>query len=134
MVTWTVSGDQLARFVKDKKHITDSKRPSCCLFLPRPDPQKTEKPSGTSVFRIDELGRDEIVSIGKKVFENAHRPRLLGWAKTTRGLVESIGLRVKDEEPPPLHSDIVGWPSKRDDQYALAVELARASSLIVLSG
>lgn len=91
-------------------------------FLPRESPKgRTE----LSVFRIDGLKAGEIWNLARRHILPAGR-NLHGRADLTAHQVETTepALRLEMDEVPPRHGNVVSWPAERDEQLALAQELA----------
>jgi hypothetical protein len=115
----------LSRFIFNKRHYSNNK-PKPSAFIPSP------RDLETSVFWIDELHEAEIWRIGDEV---AGRPRNL--SATARAdlkagdVVESHLTVQPDIEPHPRHAIIVGWPTEKDEQKALALELCSRAYLRV---
>ncbi len=78
-----------------------------------------------SVFRTGGLQQNEVKEIGLQVVEdNPNASRLHGWATIERDDVESTGLSVVDDDDPPRHSNVVGWPEERERVLELKQALA----------
>ena len=103
----------LARFAVQSDHLSKSGVINHRLFKPTKDRK-------LSVFRIEDKTHEEIVKEGKGVVR-AHKTAktLYGWVKISTQEVNSIevngiGLKVLDDDIPPGHSTIVGWPEDED--------------------
>lgn len=78
-----------------------------------------------SVSRTGGLSQSEIQDIGLQVVqENQNASRLYGWAKIERDDVENAGLRVIDDNNPPRHSNVTGWPEEREKVLEVMQDLA----------
>lgn len=113
----------LARFVTESSKISGSSANSD-LFKPNKD-------LVLSVFRIDDLEYSEIRDIGIDVVKR-HRTarRLHGWGKFPASAVDEIGLKLVDDDNPPRHSYIEGWPPEAARRKFLQKELALRSKTI----
>ena len=106
---------QLARFAVNKNHRTpDDKMMKPKLFQP-------DSKLKLSVFRIEDKTCEGIKEEGKKVVRK--RPdtdNVFGWATISAVAVQNAGLKVCDDDKPPGHSSIVGWP--KDEQEIRAYQ------------
>ena len=111
---------ELARFaVKDNHFNSDGMRTK--LFQPY---RRRE----LSVYRIEGKTFEEIKEEGKRVVrERPDTDTLFGWAKIATLEVQSIGLIVCDDDNPPDHSTIVGWPENEQEIRALQQKLLEQS-------
>ena len=82
-----------------------------------------------SVFRIDGLDDD---SVWKHVDKHAGRPdrRMHGRGDFRLADMRRQVLKLDLDESPPRHGNVVGWPSGRDQQLALARELASVAHAV----
>jgi len=82
-----------------------------------------------SVNRHRESNEQEIWKIGSQVAEERNRT-LYGRADITALSCRIEPLEVQPEPLPgnPNHADIIGYPSKKEDQQSLALKLAEAAS------
>lgn len=90
-----------------------------------------------SVSRTGGLKQPEVQDIGLQVVrDNPNASRLHGWATIERDDVEDIGLRVIDDDEPPRHSNVVGWPAgwpeEREQVLDLMQDLASKADPLVL--
>lgn len=92
-------------------------------------------PNGeTSVFRTSNLSDGEIWDIGYKYVAEPSMRSLYARGDTTAATIRKTGLDIVPETTPhPLHSNIVKWPSEKDEQKMLAVEIANQATLTVSS-
>jgi hypothetical protein len=84
-----------------------------------------------SVFCINGLGEREIWEIG-----NEHITSITSGNIYARGDIEgqnisSNALSIDKDNIPLRHANITGWPSQKEEQKAIALELARNSDLII---
>lgn len=82
-----------------------------------------------SVFRIQDVGTDEVISIGISVAKkHATARNLYGWATVKRREVTVLGLVFEDDDEPPRHSNIVNWPDDRGKRKSLQQDLATVAT------
>ena len=99
---------QLARFAVHSNHLK-SGRINPKLFRPT-------KQRKVSVSRIEEKTHEETIEEGKRVVrERPDTHTLYGWAEIATQEVHDIGLEVQDDDNPPGHSSIVGWPEEEEE-------------------
>lgn len=117
--------EPLARFVAQSGKMKLSEvKPS--LFTPN-------RHSVVSVFRIKGLGFPEITEIGTGVVaQHPTSKRLYGWGKLPSSAVREVGLKLVNDDNPPRHSSIEGWPRKSSARLALQSQLARKTELVRL--
>ena len=78
-----------------------------------------------SVFRVHELGDAEVRGLGIGVVQRRRDAnRLYGWAEFDEALVQSVSLTLHDDDDPPRHANIIGWPTDRDERKLVESELA----------
>ena len=82
----------------------------------------------TSMFRIRGLQEEETWALGHGA---AQGRTLYGSANVEVRVVEEAGLRLEPDPEPSRHADIVGWPSDKDSQQSLALELAEGARLVL---
>lgn len=113
----------LARFVTESSKISRSSVNSD-LFKPNRD-------LVLSVFRINDLKHSEVKDLGIDVVRK-HRTarRLHGWGEFPAAAVDEIGLKLVDDNNPPRHSYIEGWPPEAARRKFLQKELALRSKTI----
>lgn len=86
-----------------------------------------------SVSRTGGLSQGEIQDIGLQVVqENQNASRLYGWAKIERDDVESTGLGIIDDNNPPRHSNVIGWPEEREKVLEVMQALASKADSFLL--
>lgn len=122
--------EDLARFVMSSRQYS-SKGLHHTAFLPNP------KNGETSVFRHGEEPRERLKSIGEDCARTSGRT-LHGAGVLAASKVRAHGLDVVAHEPPPLHANIVGWPSDANDpkeekakQKEIAIVLALEAKLVL---
>lgn len=116
---------QLARFAVQSNHFKSGQiNPK--LFRPNKEMQ-------VSVFRIEDKTKEDIIEEGKNVVsEHKTSATLYGWAKIAAKEVLQIGLEVDDDDDPPGHSNIVGWPEDEGKILRYQQDLSKASERIEL--
>ena len=83
-----------------------------------------------SVFRTGGLSQHEVGDLGLQVVgKHPKASRLHGWARIERDDVENenTGLRVIDDDNPPRHSNIIGWPKPKERAKVLSLMQSLAS-------
>ena len=116
--------EPLTRFIFQSSHWRSTKnKVKGAAFMPPPANLKT------SVSRVGSLTNGEIWSIGVTVGGKRGPPKARGDVIEQRVL--QVGLDVEPAPTPdnPRHANIVGWPTEKDEQKLLALELARFASL-----
>ena len=121
------SDSTLARFATQSNHLRSTMaHPSPRLF----EPNKALK---LSVSRIDNKTHDEIVEEGKRVVrERRNTTCLHGWGTLTSAHVRESGLIVDDDDDPPGHSNVVGWPKDDSAVWKYQQRLARLAAQVKL--
>ena len=108
---------QIARFLFQRSHYAPAKgivKPGA--FLPR-DGQ-------TSVFEIAGLSEHRVREIGIPAGAASQRePR--GRGELTHANVVDVGLRFERDDKPPLHGNLIGWPSPDNQRKELNKDIAR---------
>ena len=78
-----------------------------------------------SVFRVQDLCDEYIAATGQAFVGNLRDKQILGWARLSASAVRAgTPLLARPDVPPPRHAVIVGWPSEKERQKALAMLLA----------
>ena len=125
----TDSEDVLARFLLKKNHFKRTEnRPTPEAFMPPPDLK-------LSVYKITNIPQDEIWMLGRTVLEQHPQPRLYGRADVRVGAVHDQKLKAIQDDNPPRHVNVIGWPSYADGKdlmKSLAQQLARSAKLDML--
>lgn len=116
---------QLARFAVQSNHFRSGEiNPK--LFRPNKELQ-------VSTFRIEDKTKGDIIEEGKRVVkEHKTAKTLYGWARIAAKEVHDIGLKVDDDDDPPGHSNIVGWPKDEEKIAHYQQKLAKKSERIEL--
>ncbi len=113
--------ENLSRFIFSKSHFnkTGAKH---AAFMPRN--------AETSVFQVSNISEDEIWDIGVEHVGENMDPSLKARADILSGIVREIGLEIVPETSKHiLHANITNWPTEKEDQLELAIDLAQASTL-----
>lgn len=85
------------------------------------------RPLELSVFRVDGLTEDEIWTHARKYALPPGR-NIHGRADMPHEAIAATGpLHVDYDDSPPRHANVVGWPHAKDEQLALAQDLASAA-------
>ena len=108
---------KLARFAVHSNHFQSGKV-SPKLFRPT-------KELRVSASRADGKTYMEIRAEGIRVATvRQDVKKFYGWAEITTEAVHSIGLKVHDDDDPPGHSSIIGWPEKEAEFLPYQHQLA----------
>ena len=83
----------------------------------------------TSVFRIAGLSERKVWLLGDLRVTAALKRKILARADVLVTHVQSVGLQVQPDEPPPRHANITGWASEKDRWMSEAQELALLATL-----
>jgi hypothetical protein len=121
-----VAGDEpLARYVFGKDYYRPSDRTvRHNAFMPA-------KTRDLSVYRVIEMGIEQIRDLGNEYVASSRDKPALGYARLIAGEVITQGLKiVGTEKPHPRHANIFDWPGNERDR-AIAVYLAEVSSLVL---
>ena len=117
---------KLARFAVHSNHF-QSGRVSPKLFRP------TRNTRVVSTSRVDGKDHEGIKAEGIRVAKTRHDvKKLYGWAEITTEEVHGVGLKVHDDDDPPGHSSIIGWPEEEVDSLPYQQQLAELATGIKL--
>src|SRR5437867_2482630 len=83
----------------------------------------------TSVFRITGLTEKKIWLLGDIHVAAIVNRKILARAEVSVAHVQSLELRVEQDEPPRRHANIAGWASEKDRLMSQAQELAELATL-----
>ena len=112
---------QLARFAV---HSNELKSSGINPKLFRPTKERK-----VSVSRIEDKTEEETIEEGKRVVRiRQDVDTLYGWAEIATREVYDIGLSVDDDDDPPGHSNIIGWPEEEKKFLKCRQELAKRSA------
>jgi len=85
----------------------------------------------TSVYRTSGLSEREIWEIGDNYVAPKRKMLIEARAELTVADVEAVGLRVEpDVIPHPLHANIDGWPTEKDEWKMFGHELAERAAVV----
>lgn len=120
------ASERIARYILSKRHFSTSNRTvKYGAYLPAPDGE-------TSVYRASTLSEEESWGIGLEYVAKPRNRTLYARGDTMAGVIMKTGLDIIPETTPhPLHANIVNWPSDKDEQKMLAVEIANEAILAV---
>jgi len=122
--------EPLARFIFSRRHFSPTKNiVGAPAFIPNRDDLQT------SVFRIYDLGEQQIRDIGEDVGRTQtppRSPRARGEIQVNAVINVGAGLHVIHDEPPPRHAEIIGWPRDDKPQQLEIAKLLAAAALLVL--
>lgn len=128
-VELTDLSDILARFLLQRSHFKrEENRATPEAFMPPPDLQ-------LSVYRITGVPSDGVWTLATHVLAQHPQPRLYGRADINLRAVHLQKLKAFQDDDPPRHVNVMGWPSYSDGKSVLksiAQELARGASLTLL--
>ena len=121
-----VASEQIARYILSKRYFSVSNRTvKYGAYLPAPNGE-------TSVYRISNIVEKEIWDIGRKYVAGPSKRTLRARGDTTAVAISKTVLEISPETTPhPLHANIVNWPSEKDEQKMLAVEIANEATLVM---
>lgn len=120
------ANEQIARYILSKRYFSISNRTvKYGAYLPAPNGE-------TSVYRISNIAEEEIWDIGRKYVAGPSKRTLHARGDTTAIAITKTGLDIAPEATPhPLHANIVNWPTEKDEQKMLAVEIANEATLVM---
>lgn len=118
-------GESLAVFILDSNKLK-ADGAHWRAFLPGDDGER-------SVFRIDNVTRDEVVAIGLEHVANPVQRPLRGWAQFLAAVARLQPVTLMAIEPPPRHAVIKDWPPEPEKRKVIAMVLADAADTFPLS-
>lgn len=119
------ASEQIARYILTKRHVSVTKG------IVRPAAYMPASNGETSVYRISDIAEKEIWDIGRKYVAEPSGRTLRARGDSPAAAITKTGLEIVPETTPhPLHANIVNWPSEKDEQKMLAVEIANEATLI----
>ncbi|MCU7904395.1 MAG: hypothetical protein KZQ76_00835 [Candidatus Thiodiazotropha sp. (ex Epidulcina cf. delphinae)] len=120
------SSEQIARYILSKRYFSVSNHTvKYGAYLPAPNGE-------ASVYRISNLSEKEIWDIGQEYVAGPSKRTLRARGDTAAAVITASGLEIVLETAPhPLHANIVNWPSEKDKQKMLAVEIANEAKLVM---
>jgi hypothetical protein len=122
------ASEQIARYILSKRYFkTTNRTVKYGAYLPAPNGE-------TSVYRISGLSEEEIWEIGQEYVANPSSRTLYARGDTPAYVIMKTGLTLVPETTPhPLHANIVKWPSDKDEQKMLALEIVNEAVLALPS-
>ncbi len=119
--------EKLTRYIFSRSHYrTSDHTVKYSAYLPAPNGE-------TSVFRTSSISGEEIWKIGLEFVAKPHSRSLYARGDTVASVIMKTDLEIVPEPTPhPLHANIVKWPTERDQQKMLALEIANESLLAIL--
>ena len=115
---------ELSHFIFDTRHFSSARsRVKPPAFVPYPR-------NRVSAFWIDELLEPEVWRIGDEVAGAPRQKQPIARADFSASVLAEINLTIQpDPIPHPRHVDICGWPTEKDAQKAVALEMCARSTL-----
>jgi len=117
--------EQIARYILSKRHISVTKgivRPAA--YMPAPNGE-------ASVYRISDITEKDVWDIGREYVAGPSGRTLRARGDTSAVTISKTGLEIVPETTPHhLHANIVNWPTEKDEQKMLAVEIANEATLV----
>ncbi len=113
------ASERISRFVLSKSHVSvQNQRVKYAAFLPPP----SRKLSAYRTTTVEEQG---IWEIGRTYVAAPQQKAIRGRGDLSANIIRATELDVVPErQPHKLHADVVGWPTEKDEQKMIAVELA----------
>ena len=116
----------LVRFALESGRFTDS--------IVKPKLFEPNRRLELSVFRVVGLQSSKIQEIGTQVVErHTTAKRLYGWGKFASSIVADLGLELDNDDTPPRHSNITGWPEEASKRKLLQQKLASQARAVRLA-
>ncbi len=110
--------EYLSRFLFSNSHFSkENQRVKYGAFLPA-------KNGETSVFRTSNLSDNQIWDLGERNVAQERKKPLLGRGDIRSSMVFESGLKIRPDNNPPRHANIIGWPEEKSKQKLIAIELA----------
>ena len=118
--------EPLARFVTESGKMKRS--------AVRPNLFKPDRDLVLSVFRIKNLEFPAVKKLGTEVVRrHANARRLYGGGKLSSSVVHEVGLKLVNDDNPPLHSSIEGWPEATTHYAVFGETLPLAEGALLIS-
>jgi hypothetical protein len=113
--------EALARYVLSRRHFSSqSGKLKAAAFIPPPN-------NRLSVFRIAGLLESEIWHLGEREVAQPANRTIHGRGDLRVNDIEVRHLVIEPDDHPRRHADIVGWPSDKAEQKAIAQLLAESA-------
>ncbi len=99
-----------------------------------PVPEAPEDPITLSVFVVDLMSTEAIHDHGRAyALRGGQPPKAFGTIAVEACEAQHLSVDRNDHEGdnPPLHADVLGWPTEKSAQKLIALELASESKLHV---
>ena len=113
----------LTRFAYSSSYYAAGNRVRHTAFMPPKDDLKT------SVFRLGAVDHAGTLQHALEHCRPGQMPK--GYAQVLSADVQAVqGLDLEDEEPPPCHVNIVGWPADIEEQKSLAIVIAANAAFV----
>ena len=117
--------NKFSRYITSKKHFSKQNNyVKSAAFMPI----RNQK---LSVFCIDELVEEEIWEIGYNNISIPTSKEIYARANIEAEDILTTILEIDNNNTPLRHTDIIGWPSEKEDQKGIALELSRKSALVI---
>jgi len=117
--------NKFSRYITSKKHFSKQNNyVKSAAFMPN----RNQK---LSVFCIDELVEEEIWEIGYNNISIPTSKEIYARANIEAEDILTTILEIDNNNTPLRHVDIIGWPSEKEDQKGIALELSRKSALVI---
>ncbi|MCD6177557.1 MAG: hypothetical protein J7K29_06945 [Candidatus Cloacimonetes bacterium] len=117
--------NKFSRYITSKKHFSKQNNyVKSAAFMPN----RNQK---LSVFCIDELVEEEIWEIGYNNISIPTSKEIYARANIEAEDILTTILEIDNNNTPLRHADIIGWPSEKEDQKGIALELSRKSALVI---
>jgi hypothetical protein len=114
------SAETVTRFVCYSRHLylgEDRAKPSA--YLPRNGMTSVFRTAGLDVHAIQRLGE-----------EHLKQPAPIAAAESTASLILDTGLRFKADNIPARHANIIGWPTRKEEQRLLALKIVASARVV----
>lgn len=118
---------ELARAVSQAKDLdTGVSPPGVKQRVFRPKPNRATGRLELSTFCVDDLSRDEAVS----VIESATHRRQHAHAVVKAGSLEEIGLKADADWTPERHVNVIGWSDASDSEHGSMSQAQRIVRMV----
>ena len=81
----------------------------------------------TSVFRTEGLDSYAIQRLGAKHLKD---PSPIACADSTASLILDTGLRFEADNTPERHANIIGWPTRKEEQKLFALKIVASVRVV----